>query len=133
MVGIIYEARPNVTSDAAALCLKSGNGVILKGGSDAISSNRAVFRALRAGHEASALPREAIDALAFVDTTERDALRELLGFDEYIDVIIPRGGKGLIGFVTEHSRIPVIKHDEGVCHVVVDGSVGLRSRFSSAR
>lgn len=122
VVGIIYEARPNVTSDAAALCLKSGNGVILKGGSDAISSNRAVFRALRAGLEASPLPREAIDALAFVDTTERDAVRELLGFDEYIDVIIPRGGKGLIGFVTEHSRIPVIKHDEGVCHVVVDGS-----------
>lgn len=122
VVGIIYEARPNVTSDAAALCLKSGNGVLLKGGSDAIRSNRAVYQAMRAGLQKSDLPTEAIDALGFIDTTDRDAVRELLTFDEYVDVIIPRGGKGLIRFVSEHSRIPVIKHDEGVCHVVVDGS-----------
>lgn len=126
VIGIIYEARPNVTSDAAALCLKSGNGVMLKGGSDAIASNRAVFRALRAGLEASPLPKNAIDALAFVDTTDREAVKEMLSFDAYIDVIIPRGGKGLIRFVSEHSRIPVIKHDEGVCHVVVDGSAPAR-------
>lgn len=122
VIGIIYEARPNVTSDAAALCLKSGNGVVLKGGSNAISSNRAVYHAMRAGLEASDLPAEAVDALAFVDTIERDAVREMLALDEFIDVIIPRGGKGLIRFVSEHSRIPVIKHDEGVCHVVVEGS-----------
>lgn len=122
VVGIIYEARPNVTSDAAALCLKSGNGVILKGGSDAIASNRAVYRAMRAGLEHSPLGADAADALGFVDTTDRDAVRELLSLDQFIDVIIPRGGKGLIRFVSEHSRIPVIKHDEGVCHVVVEGS-----------
>jgi glutamate-5-semialdehyde dehydrogenase len=122
VVGIIYEARPNVTSDAAALCLKSGNGVLLKGGSDAIGSNRAVFQAMREGLKASSLPEQAVDALGFVDTTDREAVRQMLELDEFIDVIIPRGGKGLIRFVAEHSRIPVIKHDEGVCHVVVDGS-----------
>ncbi len=122
VVGIIYESRPNVTSDAAALCLKSGNGVILKGGSDAFESNKAVFEAITAGLAASSLPAGAAQAVGFVDTTERDAVREMLQLDKFIDVIIPRGGKGLICFVTEHSRIPVIKHDEGVCHVVVDGS-----------
>jgi glutamate-5-semialdehyde dehydrogenase len=122
VIGIIYEARPNVTSDAAALCLKSGNGVLLKGGSDAIGSNRAVYQAMRKGLEKSQLPASASDALGFIDTTDRDAVREMLTLDEHIDVIIPRGGKGLIRFVSEHSRIPVIKHDEGVCHVLVDGS-----------
>lgn len=122
VIGIIYESRPNVTSDAAALCLKSGNGVILKGGSDALASNRAVFEAIVDGLAASALPRDASRAVGFVDTTDRGAVREMLQLDRDIDVIIPRGGKGLIRFVTEHSRIPVIKHDEGVCHVVVDGS-----------
>jgi glutamate-5-semialdehyde dehydrogenase len=122
VVGIIYESRPNVTSDAAALCLKSANGVILKGGSDAFESNRAVFEAIGAGLQASALPEGARGAVGFVDTTDRGAVEVMLGLDEFIDVIIPRGGKGLIQFVTEHSRIPVIKHDEGVCHLVVDGS-----------
>ena len=122
VIGIIYEARPNVTSDAAALCLKSGNGVVLKGGSDAIDSNRAVFEAMQAGLAASELPAQARDALAFIDTTDRDAVKEMLGLANYIDVIIPRGGHKLIQFVTEHSRIPVIKHDEGVCNVVVDGT-----------
>jgi len=122
VVGFIYESRPNVTSDATALCLKSGNGVLLKGGSDAIRSNRAIFAALRAGLVASSLPAEAVDAVGFLDTTDRDDVRRMLELDEYIDVVIPRGGKGLIDFVSEHSRIPVIKHDEGVCHVVVDGT-----------
>lgn len=122
VIGIIYEARPNVTSDAAALCLKSGNGVLLKGGSAALASNRTVFEAMRDGLAASSLPAEAVDALGFVDSADRSVVRAMLGLSEFIDVIIPRGGKSLIGFVSEHSRIPVIKHDEGVCHVVVDGS-----------
>ncbi|MGM0557532.1 MAG: glutamate-5-semialdehyde dehydrogenase [Myxococcota bacterium] len=122
VIGIIYESRPNVTSDAACLCLKSGNGVLLKGGSDAFESNRAIFAAIRAGLDASALPDEASAAVGFVDTRERGAVKDMLGMDAYVDVIIPRGGHGLIEFVKENSRIPVIKHDEGVCHVVVDGT-----------
>jgi len=121
VVAIIYEARPNVTSDAAALCLKSGNGVILKGGSDAIDSNRAIYRALREGLCQAVDPGVA-DAIGFVDSTERELVGELLRLEKHIDVVIPRGGKGLIRFVHEHSRIPVIKHDEGVCHVVVEGT-----------
>ena len=122
VVGIIYEARPNVTSDAAALCLKSGNGVFLKGGSAAFESNKAVHRAILGGLEASDLPSAATRAVGFVDTTDRAAVGEMLKLDDDIDVVIPRGGPSLIGFVTENSRIPVIKHDAGVCHVVVDGS-----------
>ena len=122
VIGIIYESRPNVTSDAAALCLKSGNGVLLKGGSDAFDSNRAVVKALRQGLRDSSLPDEAAHALGFVDTTDRQAVQTMLGLSDQLDVIIPRGGKGLIRFVHQHSQIPVIKHDEGVCHVVVDGS-----------
>lgn len=122
VVGIIYEARPNVTSDAAALCLKSGNGVLLRGGSDAQRSNQAIFEAMRAGLQASGLDPRAVDAIGFVDSPDRDAVAHMLALDAYIDVIIPRGGKSLISFVSEHSRIPVIKHDEGVCHVVLEGS-----------
>ena len=122
VLGMIYEARPNVTSDAAALCLKSGNGVLLKGGSAAFESNQAVHRAILAGIEASELPEAAGRAVGFVDTTDRSAVGEMLKLDEFLDVVIPRGGPGLIQFVTEHSRIPVIKHDAGVCHVVVDGT-----------
>lgn len=122
VVGIIYEARPNVTSDAAALCLKSGNGVILRGGSDAQRSNQAVYDALRQGLEQSPLDPRAHDAIGFINSPDREAVGEMLKLDKYIDVIIPRGGKSLINFVSLHSRIPVIKHDEGVCHVVVDGS-----------
>ncbi len=122
VIGIIYESRPNVTSDAAALCLKSGNGVLLKGGSDAFGSNRAIVEALRKGLGQSSLPEEAVAALGFVDTTDRQAVQTMLTLADDIDVIIPRGGKGLIRFVDEHSHIPVIKHDEGVCHIVVDGS-----------
>ncbi len=122
VIGIIYESRPNVTSDAAALCLKSGNGVILKGGSDAFASNRAVYQALRSGLEKSSLPKAAHDAIGFIDTTDRDAVQEMLGLDQYIDVVIPRGGPGLVKFVNEHARMPVIKHDAGICHLVIDGS-----------
>lgn len=121
-IGIIYEARPNVTSDAAALCLKSGNAVVLKGGSDAFASNTAIIAAMRAGLEASPLPAEAHDAVGFVPYTDRDAVRALLSLSESLDVVIPRGGHALIQFVHAHSRVPVIKHDEGVCHVVIDGS-----------
>ena len=121
-VGMIYESRPNVTSDAAALCLKSGNGVLLKGGSDAFHSNRSIVHALRQGLDASPLDDRATQALGFVSTTDRQAVQDMLGLSDQLDVIIPRGGKGLIRFVTEHSQIPVIKHDEGVCHIVVDGS-----------
>ena len=122
VIAIIYESRPNVTSDAAALCLKSGNGVLLKGGSDAFASNKAIHAALAAGLEHSSLPPQAHRAIGFVPTTERAAVKELLGFADCIDLVIPRGGKGLIRFVSEHARMPVIKHDEGICHVVVDAS-----------
>lgn len=122
VVGIIYEARPNVTSDAASLCLKSGNGVILKGGSNAFRSNQAIVAALQEGLRNSSLPAEATKAIGFVNTTDRNAVQELLTLNDAIDVIIPRGGKGLIDFVDQHARMPVIKHDEGVCHIVVDGS-----------
>ena len=122
VIGIIYEARPNVTSDAAALCFKSGNGVILRGGSDAFRSNQAIFAALQAGLAESDLPKEAHAAIGFIDTPDREAINHMLVLEDWIDVIIPRGGKGLIRFVNENSRIPVIKHDEGVCHVVVEGS-----------
>jgi glutamate-5-semialdehyde dehydrogenase len=121
VVAIIYEARPNVTADAAVLCLKSGNGVILKGGSDAIHSNRALYQSIRSGLEASMMPRAACGAVGFIDSRSRDAVKRLLAFSDCIDVVIPRGGKGLIRFVDTHARMPVIKHDEGVCHVVVGG------------
>lgn len=121
VVGIIYEARPNVTSDAAALCLKSGNGVILRGGSDAYRSNAAIVGAMRDGLSSAVSP-EVVEALGFIETTDREAVEALLKQDKYVDVIIPRGGHGLISFVSEHSKIPVIKHDEGVCHVVVEGT-----------
>jgi len=117
VIGIVYESRPGVTADAAALCLKSGNGVVLKGGSEAIHSNTAIARLLeRAGREAG-LPD---DTIALLETTDRDAVTHMLTQTESIDLIIPRGGEGLIRMVTEHSRIPVIKHDKGLCHTYVD-------------
>ncbi len=121
-IGIIYESRPNVTSDATALCLKSGNAVLLKGGSDAFHSNQAIFKALREGLEHSSLDPRAHDAVAFVQTTEREAVKTMLSLSNDLDLVIPRGGASLIKFVTEHSRVPVIKHDQGICHIVVDGS-----------
>jgi len=117
VVGIIYESRPNVTSDAAALCLKSGNAVVLRGGSEAIHSNLAIAKIL---HEACARSGVAEAAIQVVSTTDREAVLAMLKLEDYIDVIIPRGGEGLIRFVVENSKIPVIKHYKGVCHVYVD-------------
>ncbi|MBI5695553.1 MAG: glutamate-5-semialdehyde dehydrogenase [Nitrospirae bacterium] len=117
LIGIVYESRPNVTADAASLCLKTGNGVILRGGSEAIHSNTAIVKILKDSCEAAGIPREAV---SFIETTERDAVMEMLKQDAYIDLIIPRGGEELIKRVTENSRIPVIKHDKGVCHTYVD-------------
>ena len=117
VIGIIYESRPNVTADAASLCLKAGNACILRGGSEALRSNKAVAESIRAALEASALPA---DAVQLVPTADRAAVGELLALDDYVDVIVPRGGKGLIERVTRESRIPVIKHLDGVCHVYID-------------
>jgi glutamate-5-semialdehyde dehydrogenase len=117
VIGIIYESRPNVTADAAALCVKSGNAVILRGGSEAIFSNTAIARILREAMTLAGLPA---DAVAVIERTDREAIDAMLQAEEYIDLIIPRGGEGLIRSVAEKSRIPVIKHYKGVCHVYVD-------------
>ncbi|HEY6008173.1 MAG TPA: glutamate-5-semialdehyde dehydrogenase [Geobacteraceae bacterium] len=119
VIGIVYEARPNVTADAAALCLKSGNSVILRGGSEAIYSNIAIARILQGELAKLGLPTAALSVIPF---TEREGVLELLRQEEQIDLIIPRGGESLIRFVVEHSKIPVIKHYKGVCHVFVDAS-----------
>ena len=119
VIGVIYEARPNVTADAAGLCLKAGNAVILRGGSEAIHSNRAMGRVLQEVMTKAGIPQAAVQVIPLV---EREAVEAMLTLDEYIDVIIPRGGEGLIRFVVEHSRIPVIKHYKGVCHVFVDAT-----------
>ncbi len=119
VIGIVYESRPNVTADAAGLCLKSGNVVVLRGGSEAINSNVAIGAVLKKELLAMGLPA---GALQVVTTTDRSAITELLKLEEYIDLIIPRGGEGLIRFVSENSRIPVIKHYKGVCHTFVDAS-----------
>lgn len=117
VVGIIYESRPNVTADAAALCLKSGNATILRGGSEAIHSNQAIAVCIRKGLEVSGLPA---DAVQVIETTDRAAVGALLQMKDSVDVIIPRGGKGLIERVSNESRIPVIKHLDGICHVYID-------------
>ena len=117
VVGIIYESRPNVTADAAALCLKSGNSCILRGGSEAILSNKIIWECLQNGLEESGLPKESIQ---LVETTDREAVRTLLHMDKWVDVIIPRGGKGLVKLISEESRVPVIKHLDGICHVYLD-------------
>jgi glutamate-5-semialdehyde dehydrogenase len=119
VIGIIYEARPNVTADAAGLCLKGGNAVILRGGSEAIHSNRAIGGILQEAMEKAGILAAAVQVIPH---TEREGVEEMLKMEECIDVIIPRGGEGLIRFVVEHSRIPVIKHYKGVCHVFVDAS-----------
>ncbi len=117
VIGIIYESRPNVTADAAALCIKSGNAVVLRGGSEAISSNTAIARILRDATARAGLPP---DAVSVIDRTDREAIDVMLAAEEHIDLIIPRGGEGLIRSVAEKSRIPVIKHYKGVCHIYVD-------------
>ena len=117
VIGIIYESRPNVTVDAAALCLKSGNACILRGGSEAIHSNRAIAACIKAGLAAAGLPLAAVQV---VDTTDRAAVGELITMPEFVDIIVPRGGKDLIARLMRESRIPMIKHLDGVCHVYID-------------
>ncbi|HUL21629.1 MAG TPA: glutamate-5-semialdehyde dehydrogenase [Thermodesulfobacteriota bacterium] len=122
VIGIIYESRPNVTADASGLCLKSGNSVILRGGSEAFHSNQAIGKILRKVLTRRALPQDAIQVFPH---TERDAIREMLRLEDQIDLIIPRGGEELIRFVTDHSKIPVIKHYKGVCHIFIDETADL--------
>ena len=117
VVGIIYEARPNVTVDAAALCLKSGNAAILRGGKEAIRSNQAIAACVRDGLKAGGLPETAVQV---IETTDRAAVGHLVAMPKYVDVIVPRGGKGLIERVSQEARVPVIKHLDGNCHVYVD-------------
>ena len=117
VVGIIYESRPNVTVDAAALCLKSGNAAILRGGKEAIHSNQAIAACVRAGLAVAGLPETAVQV---VETTDREAVGQLIAMPEFVDVIVPRGGKGLIERISADARVPVIKHLDGNCHVYVD-------------
>ena len=122
VIGIIYESRPNVTSDAAVLCLKAGNAVILRGGSEAIHSNKAIASSLQAGAAKAGLPAAAIQ---LVPVTDREAVRILCEMDKHLDCIIPRGGKGLIETVARHARMPVIKHYDGICAIYVDKAADL--------
>lgn len=122
VIGIIYESRPNVTVEAASLCLKSGNACILRGGSESIHSNRAIARCLRQGLDAAGLPAEVVQV---VETTDRAAVGALITMPDYVDVIVPRGGKGLIERISRDARVPVIKHLDGICHVYVDDRADL--------
>lgn len=122
VVGIIYEARPNVTADAASLCIKSGNAVILRGGKEAFHSNMVIVEIIGEALKKAGLPKEVVQ---LIPVKEREAMLEFLKLEEYIDVIIPRGGEGLIRFVVENSKIPVIKHYKGVCHIFVDESADI--------
>lgn len=119
VIGVIYESRPNVTADAGALCLKSGNAVILRGGSESLHSSGALVDCLRAGLAAAGLPE---DAVQLVPTRDRAAVRALLTMTEYVDVIVPRGGKGLVGLVQAEARVPVFAHLEGICHIYIDAA-----------
>jgi len=121
-IAIIYESRPNVTADAAGLCIKAGNGVVLRGGKEAIRSNTAIWRVLQDGLAAAGLPA---DAIGLVETTDRSAIDALIRADDLMDVIIPRGGEGLIRRVVQGATVPVVKHYKGVCHVYVDASADL--------
>jgi len=119
VVGIIYESRPNVTADAAALCLKSGNAAVLRGGSEAFYSNQAIAHCIQQGMELTGLPSHCVQVIA---TTDRAAVGAMITLPDYIDVIIPRGGKGLIERIANDARVPVIKHLDGICHVYIDDS-----------
>jgi len=123
VVGIIYESRPNVTADAAALCLKSGNACLLRGGSEAILSNKIIWNCLQEGLKKASLPKECIQ---LVETTDRAAVKTLLHLDDYLDVVIPRGGKGLVQLISDESKVPVIKHLDGICHVYIDEAADLK-------
>ncbi len=122
VIGIIYESRPNVTADAAGLCLKSGNATILRGGSEAMYSNQAVAACIHRGLEKAGLPTNAVQV---VDTTDRAAVGELITMTDYVDVIVPRGGKSLIERISKDARVPVIKHLDGICHVYIDADADL--------
>ena len=122
VIGIIYESRPNVTADAAGLCLKSGNATILRGGSEAINSNKAVAACIHRGLEQAGLPTAAVQV---VEITDRAAVGELITMSDYVDVIVPRGGKGLIERISKDARVPVIKHLDGICHVYIDAAADL--------
>ncbi|OUS02278.1 glutamate-5-semialdehyde dehydrogenase [Gammaproteobacteria bacterium 54_18_T64] len=129
VIGIIYESRPNVTVEAASLCLKSGNATILRGGSEAIHSNQAIAACIRKGLAAEGLPDTAVQV---VETTDRSAVGELVTLSDYVDVIVPRGGKGLIERISREATIPVIKHLDGVCHVYIDDKADLEKAFNIA-
>lgn len=122
VIGIVYESRPNVTVDAAALCIKAGNAVILRGGSEAFHSNSCLAAIFRESLKEAGLPE---DGVQFVETVDREAVLDLLGLEEYIDVMIPRGGEELIRFVVENARMPVLKHYKGVCHIFVDSGADI--------
>jgi len=129
VIGIIYESRPNVTADAAALCLKSGNAAILRGGSEAMHSNQAIAKCIHDGLEKAGLDKATVQV---VETTDRAAVGELIIMKDYVDVIVPRGGKGLIERISADARIPVIKHLHGVCHVYIDDDANLHQAISVA-
>jgi len=129
VVGIIYESRPNVTADAAALCLKSGNATVLRGGSEAFYSNQAIAQSIHRGLEAAGLPADGVQVIA---TTDRAAVDQMITMPKYIDVIIPRGGKGLIERISEDARVPVIKHLHGICHVYIDDEADPQKAFNIA-
>jgi glutamate-5-semialdehyde dehydrogenase len=127
VVGIIYESRPNVTADAAALCLKSGNATILRGGSEAIHSNKAIAQCIQEGLQAAGIDQYAVQ---LVQTTDREAVGQMISMPEYIDVIIPRGGKSLIERISQGARVPVIKHLDGICHIYVAADADLSMSWS---
>jgi len=129
VIGIIYESRPNVTADAAGLCIKSGNAAILRGGSESLHSNQAIAICVQAGLKAAGLPDTAVQV---INTTDRDAVGELITMKEYVDVIVPRGGKGLIERISADARVPVIKHLHGVCHVYIDDEADIEKAIRIA-
>jgi glutamate-5-semialdehyde dehydrogenase len=129
VVGIIYESRPNVTADAAALCLKSGNATVLRGGSEAFHSNQAIAGSIRRGLEKAGLPG---DAVQVVTTRDRAAVGAMITMPDYVDIIIPRGGKGLIERISREARVPVIKHLDGICHVYIDDQANIGKAFDVA-
>lgn len=128
-IAIIYESRPNVTIDAAILCLKSGNSCVLRGGSECINTNRELVKSIRAAFEMSDFANLQ-DCVSFVDSASRDSVIELLKYDEYLDLVIPRGGKGLVKAVSENSRIPVLKHLDGNCHTYIENSADINRAIS---
>ncbi|MGE5152955.1 MAG: glutamate-5-semialdehyde dehydrogenase [Bdellovibrio bacteriovorus] len=129
VIGIIYESRPNVTADAAGLCLKSGNATVLRGGSEALGSNQAIAACIRQGLARAGLPEDGVQVVA---TTDRAAVGAMIAMPESIDVIIPRGGKGLIERISREARVPVIKHLDGICHVYIDAAADLDKAFTIA-